>query len=590
MGTLGHLSKARHVAVGLSIAGTSALAAFGVIGDGNPEERFDTWQAIVQPAGGDALRITENFDQDFGDNRRHGPLRRIPNDFGAPTDIESSSPDAPADVSATDEIYQTTIKIGDPDQTITGQHRYTLSYTLPDSQLSGGFLAIDILAGDEFVRDHFEAVIRGFELDDPHCYVGFNGSTTECTLEHGDGFYKTTLEPLPTFTGITIEGVIIGTIDPVDIATPPLPDRRDDHRLELAIAIGVLGTLAAAGVYAWARRRGRNEAYAGGAADAAFGDLPPPSPNGSPGAADATVLVADDKLDEMATIEFVPPKGLQPWEGAVLLDEKLDDKTVQFWLSGLAGREAIEIDDSSDKVKIGSGRRRGELDPADMALLDGLIGTDGPYQTGKYDPAFANAWKEVAAMQKQRIAASGWWKQQAPGTGIKGAGWGTLILGGLGLLLVLSGKATGHMFGLFSTWPMALVLGLVIPAVIAYIAYGVMLSVRSAQGTALALRTESFRRFLHASEAQHVEWAWKHDLIREYSGWAVALGEAEAWKDALDKANIPEPVRMSAMPAVLAATSSSITSSHVQPGKGGSGGGGGGSVGGGGGGGSSGSW
>ena len=57
-----------------------------------------------------------------------------------------------------------------------------------------------------------------------------------------------------------------------------------------------------------------------------------------------------------------------------------------------------------------------------------------------------------------------------------------------------------------------------------------MLSVRSAQGSALALRTESFRRFLHASEAQHVEWAWKHDLIREYSGWAVALGEADAWQ------------------------------------------------------------
>jgi uncharacterized membrane protein len=106
------------------------------------------------------------------------------------------------------------------------------------------------------------------------------------------------------------------------------------------------------------------------------------------------------------------------------------------------------------------------------------------------------------------------------------------------------------------------------------------------------LRTESFRRFLHASEAQHVEWAWKHDLIREYSGWAVALGEADAWQHALENANIPEPVRVSAMPAILAVTSPSITSSHVAPSKGGSGGGGGGGggVGGGGGGGSSGSW
>ncbi len=69
MAELGHLSKARHVVVGVAILGTTALAAFGVIGDGNPGERFDTFQSIVEPAEDpDALRITETFDQDFGDN------------------------------------------------------------------------------------------------------------------------------------------------------------------------------------------------------------------------------------------------------------------------------------------------------------------------------------------------------------------------------------------------------------------------------------------------------------------------------------------------------------------------------------------
>src|SRR6187200_2431730 len=195
MGALGHLSKGRHVAVGLAIAGTSALAAFGAIGDGNPEERVDSWQTIVEPAGGDNLRITENIDWDFGDNRRHGVFRAIPNDFGAPTDVRASSPDAPADVHTEDQGYQTVIKIGDPDTTITGQHRYTLSYTLPEARLSTGVLNIDILAGDEFVRDHFEAVIRGFDLDEARCTSLFNGTTTECDIEHGDGFYRTTSDP-----------------------------------------------------------------------------------------------------------------------------------------------------------------------------------------------------------------------------------------------------------------------------------------------------------------------------------------------------------------------------------------------------------
>ena len=44
-------------------------------------------------------------------------------------------------------------------------------------------------------------------------------------------------------------------------------------------------------------------------------------------------------------------------------------------------------------------------------------------------------------------------------------------------------------------------------------------------GSALALRTESFRRFLAASEGRHVQWAWEHGLLREYSAWAVALGD-----------------------------------------------------------------
>src|SRR5690606_19953131 len=107
---------------------------------------------------------------------------------------------------------------------------------------------------------------------------------------------------------------------------------------------------------------------------------------------------------------------------------------------------------------------------------------------------------------------------------------------------------------------------------------------------ALALRTESFRRFLDASEGQHVEWAWQHGLLREYSAWAVALGEADAWDRALQRANIPhEQVATYTAPLLVHSMASSISSARVGPSSSSSGGGGGG-VGGGGGGGSSGSW
>ena len=132
--------------------------------------------------------------------------------------------------------------------------------------------------------------------------------------------------------------------------------------------------------------------------------------------------MSDDKLDELATIEFVPPKGLQAWRARCCSTRSSTTAPVQAWLSGLAGREAIEIDDTTAKVAIGSGRRRNELDATDAALLDDLIGRDGPYQTGKYDPQFAAAWRNVAEMQRERIAESGWWKHMSPGSPLKGGG------------------------------------------------------------------------------------------------------------------------------------------------------------------------
>ena len=157
---------------------------------------------------------------------------------------------------------------------------------------------------------------------------------------------------------------------------------------------------------------------------------------------------------------------------------------------------------------------------------------------------------------------------------------------------------SGSMFtafvGVFRSWPAAILLGLAFPAIVAFFMYRVMLPARSAQGSALALQAESFRRFLHASEGHHVEWAWSQGLLREYSAWAVALGEADAWSDALDRANVPAAAAAAAGPIILHTRGSSIRDARTAPSSSGSGGGGGGfsggGVGGGGGGGSSGSW
>ena len=167
---------------------------------------------------------------------------------------------------------------------------------------------------------------------------------------------------------------------------------------------------------------------------------------------------------------------------------------------------------------------------------------------------------------------------------------GILVIGAI--VLVMMSGSVGSAFGALERLPIAAIAAAVLSFIVASAAYSGMLPARSAQGSALALRTESFRRFLHASEGSHVEWAWNNNLLREYSAWAVALGEADAWSKALERANIPEPARMSATPLIMYGAMSSINSSRTAPSSSGSsgGGGGGGFSGGGGGGGGGGSW
>ena len=563
---LGRISKARHAVVGLAIGGTTVLAGTGVIAGGDHPERFDSWQVVIAPEGRDGLRFRETFDQDFGDQERSGHETYIPHDLGAPVDVVASSPDAPDDLAVVELGVETRIRIGDLDRKITGQHRYRLAYTLPAANLGGGVLSVDVLDPDPLVIDVVEIVLTGMVLDDPRCFVGAFESDDECDFVEADGYHVARIAPLRAGAGVTVEADIVSYDDPVAVAELPLPDRRSPTpRGWVAAGTAGLGLLGAVPVYRWARRRGANDVFAGGAADAAYGELPPPRPGGPVDPPPPVTLVPDDELGDLATIEFVPPPGLAPWEGAVLLTEQLGDDAVEAWLSGLVAAEAIDITEADDRLVLASGEGRDRLSAVDESLLAGIL-TKDPYTTGTYDPRFAAAWKAVETHQRERIAASGWWKRLPPGRGVtatSGSPFGLIMVAVIAV--IWSGSTLSALLGAFSTWAPAIAIAVGLPAVVAYFVYRVMLPARSARGSALALRTESFRRFLHASEGRHVEWAWSKGLLREYSAWAVALGEADAWSEALERANVPAPARASAGPIIVHRRGPSMRTSRTAP-------------------------
>jgi uncharacterized membrane protein YgcG len=601
MARIGQFGAWRHGVVGASIVAGSALTLAGIIGVPEHPERFDAKQILVVPAGPDGVRIREVVDQDFGSHDRHGYERIIPNDFGVPTDVQASSPDAPADVHIDQLGGETRIRLGDPAETVTGQHRYELSYTLPDAQLSTGQLHLDLVgAGADAETTHFEAVVAGMTLTDPACSVGAAGANGGCTLAQSGDTYRATIEPLPAGDGVTISGTVSAVGTPADVPVPSLPTRRsDDNPVPLAVAMLPIGLASAGAVFELARRRGRNEVYAGGAADAAFGGtggpLPPP---GSP--PPPTRLVPDSQMAALATTEFVPPKGIEPWQGDVLLRERIDDDTVSAWFSGQAAHDVITISkNGDDTVVLGMGPKFDQADPADAPILQELFAGGDAIELDGYDRDFSTAWRSAKAEIQRSISTSGFWKRLPPGA--SSAGCGGVISAPLVIflaiwLLIGAGSILSAGLGLFKSPLGAVLFGILLPGVTAAILYHTLLPARSAAGSALALRTESFRRFLEASEARHVEWAWKHGLLREYSAWAVALGTADTWQRAMAATSIP-PTELSTGPLLLWSMAPSFHSSFTPPSSSGGGGGWGsggggfsGSVGGGGGGGSSGSW
>lgn len=559
------------------------LVLAGLMGGGTHPERFDAKQVVVSPIGADGVRIHETVDEDFGTYDRHGYERVIPNDFGAATDVQAYSSTAPDQVSVTDEGFQTRIRIGDPDTTVDGQHRYELSYTLPVAQLSTGQLALDIIGDpqnpEKFETGRFEVILTGLELANPKCNVGLAGTVGGCELTRDGDVYRVVFEPLPAGYAITVGGEIVSLTEPIDVPLPaPVPTRKSNS-LPLAGGVGLLGVAAGFGGYRIARRQGRNEVGGGGAADAAYGV------SGGP-----TRLVTDKELDSMVTTEFVPPADIRPWQGALLLNETVDSASVSAWFSDQIAVGVVELTGDSPQI-LSAGPALATAEPITQQRITTLLGADSQLILGKYQPELETLWTTVMTEQKQVSLASGWWIKFAPGTSPK-------FPAALGVVTALAAAVVGFSAwkGLLASWPIALLAGLAVPAVVAGMAYRQLLPQRSATGSALALRTESFRRFLEASEGQHVDWAWKNGLLREYSAWAVALGAAQAWGRAVANSTVPPSDRlMQTAPLFMYSHVGDWSATRTKPapagGSGGSGGGfSSGFSGGGGGGGSSGSW
>ena len=145
-------------------------------------ERITGLWAGAQVAAGGAARIVEVIDYDFGSRERHGIFRDVPG-LDPADPVQVASPSAPAQVEVTGTAHQTRLRIGDPERTVRGRHRYTIGYRLA-GVAPGGRLAWDAVGtswpvGIARAELHVAAPYR---LEDARCVQGGAGSRTPCRV------------------------------------------------------------------------------------------------------------------------------------------------------------------------------------------------------------------------------------------------------------------------------------------------------------------------------------------------------------------------------------------------------------------------
>jgi hypothetical protein len=557
----------------LVVGGVAAVGA--AIGDG--ERITGMWVGAEIGGDGDA-RIVEAIDWDFGPSAHHGIFRDVPG-LRPDAPVSVSSATAPADVELSGSSQQTRIRIGDPARTVTGRHRYTIGYPLggvaPDGRLAWDAVGTSWPVAVAGVEIH---AVAPFELLDPRCVRGAAGADDPCGVTQPEpGHLVARVDALSSAEGVTLYATAGRRL----AAAPGLPAPPSGQPDDPGTGLLLPGLLAAAFALAAAamtsrlvRLAGRERVAAGGSADAAWG--------GTGG----EVRIDAGKLASLATIEFVPPPELTPAQGGVVLTEAVREEHKVAWLIGAAIDGYVDLQGNRSTVTLVRLPRR---DGSTAYTLDTAFAGRERLLLGLYDERFAKAWEAVGG----ELAA---WQRSCGLWDTAGERRRTLVrvLGGVaalaGLVVAGVGGAAANRWG--AAWLVLVALGaLLAGAGLAAALRAWELRVRTAAGSGLWLRVESFRRFLAGSEAHHADEAAKRGVLREYTAWAVAVGEIDRWSRVVGASGAgrdPAAVRYAAIaPSLYAATSA--TSNEPSKGNGGSGGGGG-SVGGGAGGGGGGSW
>ncbi|HVF19990.1 MAG TPA: DUF2207 domain-containing protein, partial [Mycobacteriales bacterium] len=309
-------------------------------------EHIARYDVVLDVQASGTLRVTETIDYDFGPDERHGIFRNIPVRFEHdgtydrvyPIDdvLVSGGRGTPTDTDVSTSGGVKTLKIGDPDKTISGRHRYVIRY--------------DVRGAINRFDDHDELYWNAVGTEWPvgittatvsvtgpgaigriACFAGPDGSSLPCDTARVDGARAVFGQgSLPPSGGLTV----VVALPPGAVARPgPVLEERFAFerafaatRTSLGLTAALLALLVAIVIrVVW--RTGRDRRFVGQVP----GLLPPA---GVPAVEEARPLFTD----AAGPVEYQPPDGMRPALMGVLLDERADPLDVTATIVDLAVR------------------------------------------------------------------------------------------------------------------------------------------------------------------------------------------------------------------------------------------------------------
>lgn len=497
----------------------------------------------VEPNG--ALLVREAIGYDFGVVPKHGIFRDIPVRFDYPprdaTDrvypltvvSVSGSPGTPTQY--TTDSYQTNgigyerLKIGDPNRTISGAHRYTITYRVQGVlnrfpthdelvwNAIGGQWTVPIEAVT--VQVHTPATITGV-----NCSQGPTGSSLPCDGAQAAGATASFSQPrLDPMSGLTVSAAIPTRAVPTP--KPVLEQRRTFGRafaitpITASITGGLL-LLFVAGALAALFLFGRDRRYRGSAVDQSFGTVD--------GADERTPIFEHTETP----VEFVPPDGLRPGQIGTLVGFRAHPLDVTATIIDLAVRKYLVIDEVDPesharwlkkdwkltKLKAADD----QLKPYERRLFNGLFHNRDHVQLSALREHFASTMNKVEGDLLADAMQQGWFTRKPETVWLTAGAIGILVLtAGLGLTIALALTTHAALIG------------------IPFIVLGILVTVgarwapaRTAKGSAVLRRVNGFRRFINESEKDRARFAEQKQLFSEYLPYAIVFGATDQWAKA----------------------------------------------------------